>query len=65
MSYWSDKRDQLIETIKLINKGAIKKSQENAELKEENEKLKIQIENLKRDLAAYEIPSGRWNWYGE
>ena len=65
MSYWSDERDQLIETIKLINKGAIIKSQENAELKEENEKLKMQIENLKRDLAAYEIPSGRWNWYGE
>ena len=65
MSYWSAERDQLIETIKLINKGAIIKSQENAELKEENEKLKMQIENLKRDLAAYKIPSGRWNWYGE
>ena len=50
MSYWSDERDQLIETIKLINEGAIRKSQENAELKEEIEKLKVEIKNLNYKL---------------
>ena len=50
MGYWSDERDQLIETIKLINEGAIRKSQENAELKEEIEKLKVEIKNLNYKL---------------
>ena len=50
MTYWSDERDQLIETIKLINEGAIRKSQENAELKEEIEKLKVEIKNLNYKL---------------
>ena len=50
MGYWSDERDQLIETIKLINEGAIRKSQENAELKEEIEKLKMEIKNLNYTL---------------
>ena len=43
MSYWSDERDILREEIKMINDGAIRKSKENAELKEENEKLKAKI----------------------
>ena len=47
MGYWSDERDQLVETIRMINKGAIRKAQENAELKEEIEKLKTEIKNLK------------------
>ena len=62
MSYWSDERDQLIETIKLINEGAIRKSQENAELKEEIEKLKVEIKNLNYKLGGKK--DGRWNWYG-
>ena len=50
MGYWSDERDQLIETIKLINEGAIRKSQENAELKEEIEILKVEIKILNYKL---------------
>jgi hypothetical protein len=46
MGYWSDERDQLVETIRMINNGAIRKAQENAELKEEIEKLKTEIKNL-------------------
>ena len=58
MGYWSDERDQLIETIKLINEGAIRKSQENAELKEEIEKLKVEIKNLNYKLEK-KIPAHR------
>ena len=58
MGYWSDERDQLIETIKLINQGAIRKCQENAELKEEIEKLKMEIKNLKCELKG-EKPAHR------
>ena len=50
MGYWSDERDQLVETIRMINNGAIRKAQENAELKEEIEKLKTEIKNLKYKL---------------
>ena len=46
MGYWSDEREDLNETIRLINQGAIRKAQENAELKEEIEKLKMEIKNL-------------------
>ena len=46
MSYWSDEREDLNETIRMINEGAIRKAQENAELKEEIEKLKMEIKNL-------------------
>ena len=50
MGYWSDERDQLVETIRMINNGAIRKAQENAELKEEIEKLKMEIKNLNYTL---------------
>ena len=50
MGYWSDERDQLVETIRMINNGAIRKAQENADLKEEIEKLKTEIKNLKYKL---------------
>ena len=46
MGYWSDEREDLNETIRMINQGAIRKAQENAELKEEIEKLKMEIKNL-------------------
>tara|TARA_A100000164_G_C21519019_1_gene590621 strand:+ start:271 stop:534 length:264 start_codon:yes stop_codon:yes gene_type:complete len=46
MGYWSDEREDLNETIRLINQGAIRRAQENAELKEEIEKLKMEIKNL-------------------
>ena len=46
MGYWSDEREDLKESIRLINHGAIRKAQENAELKEEIEKLKMEIKNL-------------------
>ena len=52
MGYWSDERDQLVETIRMINNGAIRKAQENAELKEEIEKLKTEIKNLKYELKG-------------
>ncbi len=65
MSYWSDERDILREEIKMINDGAIRKSKENAELKEENEKLKAKIKNLEWSLTQHKISSGRWDWYGE
>ena len=47
MGYWSDEREDLNETIRMINQGAIRKSQENAELKEEIEELKMKIKNMK------------------
>ena len=47
MSYWSDEREDLNETIRMINQGAIRRAQENAELKEEIEKLKMKIKNMK------------------
>ena len=47
MGYWSDEREDLNEIIRMINQGAIRKSQENAELKEEIEELKMQIKNMK------------------
>ena len=34
MGYWSDEREDLNETIRMINQGAIRKAQENAELKD-------------------------------
>jgi septal ring factor EnvC (AmiA/AmiB activator) len=46
MGYWSDERKDLKETIRMINQGAIRKAQENAELKEEIEELKMQIKNM-------------------
>ena len=46
MGYWSDEREDLNETIRMINQGAIRRAQENAELKEEIEKLKMEIKNL-------------------
>ena len=65
MSYWSDEREDLNETIRLINQGAIRKAQENAELKEEIEKLKMEIKNMKdaKENPRAE-PDSRWNWYG-
>ena len=62
MSYWSDERDQLIETIKLINEGAIRKSQENAELKEEIEKLKMEIKNLNYILESNQKEKSKYNF---
>ena len=50
MGYWSDEREDLNETIRMINQGAIRKAQENAELKEEIEKLKMEIKNLNLSL---------------
>ena len=50
MGYWSDEREDLNETIRMINEGAIRKAQENAELKEEIEKLKMEIKNLNYTL---------------
>ena len=50
MGYWSDEREDLNETIRMINQGAIRKAQENAELKEEIEKLKVEIKNLNYKL---------------
>ena len=47
MGYWSDERDSLNETIRMINQGAIRKAQENAELKEEIAELKMKIKNIK------------------
>ena len=47
MAYWSDEREDLNETIRMINQGAIRKAQENAELKEEIEELKMKIKNMK------------------
>ena len=46
MSYWSDEREALNETIRMINEGASREAQENGELKEEIEKLKMEIKNL-------------------
>ena len=68
MGYWSDERDQLVETIRMINKGAIRKAQENAELKEEIEKLKTEIKNLKYELKGakpehpdqLKLPFAKW-----
>ena len=68
MSYWSDEREDLNETIRMINEGAIRKAQENAELKEEIEKIKMEIKNLNYILeekisvhsAQLKLPFSEW-----
>ena len=68
MGYWSDEREDLNETIRMINQGAIRKAQENAELKEEIEKLKMEIKNLnyileeKISVHSYQLklPFSEW-----
>ena len=46
MGYWSDERENLKNTIRFINQTALNRAKENAELKEEIEKLKMEIKNL-------------------
>ena len=68
MGYWSDEREDLNETIRMINQGAIRKAQENAELKEEIEKLKTERKNLKYELKGakpehpdqLKLPFAKW-----
>ena len=66
MGYWSDEREDLNETIRMINEGAIRKAQENAELKEEIEKLKMEIKNLnyilegKISVHRDQLPFSEW-----
>ena len=46
MGYWSDEREDLKNTIRFINQTALNRAKENAELKEEIEKMKMKIKNL-------------------
>ena len=41
MGYWSDEREDLKNTIRLINQTALNRAKENAELREEIEGLKM------------------------
>ena len=58
MGYWSDERDDLYAEMRLINQGALCKSRENAELKDEIEDLKMKIKNMK-DEKQTPIPINR------
>lgn len=60
MGYWSDEREDLNETIRMINQGAIRKAQENAELKEEIEELKMKIKNMKYAKENPIPPFAKW-----
>ena len=60
MGYWSDERENLKNTICLINQTALNRAKENAELKGEIEKLKMKIKNLHHENETEEkVPINR------
>ena len=60
MGYWSDERENLKNTICLINQTALNRAKENAELKGEIEKLKMKIKNLHHENEMKEkVPIDR------
>ena len=52
MGYWSDEREDLKNTIRLINQTGLNRAKENAELREEIEGLKMKIKNMKDEKES-------------